>query len=100
MLSDIRPEPPQWALDAGLPGPFEGESFAAYCTRLGLEPGEFLIDLTDRTSCFANLRLAGRLARDMPEQWSEYVHKRSALTPARREALDRIARQLWPRRAV
>lgn len=70
------PEPPVWAVDAGLPEPRVRESFVAYVTRLGLDPAPLLADLTAQTACFANIRLASALTRSMPRQFHSYCRAR------------------------
>lgn len=78
-LDELRPEVPTWALDAGLPRPFRGETFVPYCERMGfseLEIGELTVELTSQTAPIANLRLRHLLARHLPDAWEEYVYER------------------------
>jgi len=72
----IRPEPAQWALDAGLPAPREEEGFIEYVERLGLNAADMLVDLTARTAELANLRLVSTLRRLLPKEFDEYVRDR------------------------
>jgi hypothetical protein len=74
----LSPEPPQWALDAGLPPPVGGESFCAYVERLGLDCDSLLVELTSRTLPLANSRLAALLTRELPEAFWAHVEKRRA----------------------
>ena len=46
----LRPQPPVWALEAGLPAPREDENFVRYVTRLGLDSSYFFEDLTAQTA--------------------------------------------------
>jgi hypothetical protein len=72
----LSPRPPQWALDAGLPPPVEGESFCAYIERLGLDCDYLLEGLTGRTLPCANSRLASLLMRELPDAFWAYAEKR------------------------
>jgi len=72
------PEPPLWALEAGLPEPLDGESFCAYVCRLGLDPEPLLVELTPRTATIANIRLSSTLMDEMPEAFGAYVGEWSA----------------------
>lgn len=69
----LRPLPPEWALQAGLPNPVDGEGFSEYVSRLGLNPKSLLEDLNERTLCLANGRLATTLQREMPAAFDRYV---------------------------
>ena len=69
----LLPEPPKWALDAGLTLPRTGETFSQYVERLGLSCPELLDELTERTICLANLRLATRLQYEMPGIFRRHV---------------------------
>ena len=95
--NDLRPEPPEWALDAGLPKPEKGEGFFEYVTRLGLDPGPLLIDLNDRTMCMANLRLAHALKCAMPHVWDLHVDKVASwhIPPERRDQIEKDAKLLF-----
>jgi hypothetical protein len=72
----LTPKPPQWALDAGLPPPVEGEPFVQYIERLGLDPDPLLEDLTVRTLPLANSRLASLLFRELPDVFWAHVASR------------------------
>jgi len=75
----VKPSPPQWALDAGLPAPKARESFEKYCLRLGFSQDdidELLTGLNDRTYVLANSRLAAYLVRRLPEHWEAYKKRR------------------------
>ena len=96
----LAPQPPQWALAAGLPEPEDGEGFARYVTRLGLDADWFFEDLTEQTAELAHLRLGSYLlAVHMPEVFQEHVHTLTLahLDDNRRRELDWI-RQTLPRR--
>jgi hypothetical protein len=84
----LRPEPPEWALAAGLPRP-NGEGFTDYVSALGLDPRSLLDGLTEQTICIANLRLATTLQRAMPHVFDLYVDKLAEkhIEPERRKAL-------------
>lgn len=75
----VKPSPPQWALDAGLPAPKARESFAKYCQRLGFtedEIDDLLIGLNEQTSVLANSRLAALLTRKLPQHWEAHKKRR------------------------
>lgn len=93
----LRPEPPQWALEAGLPPPKKKEGFAEYVTRLGLEAGELLVDLTAQTALLANGRLATTLARAMPAARDRYINHLASvhIEPLRRQWLEDVARDAF-----
>lgn len=88
------PEPPAWALEAGLPAPTEGETFVAYCIRLGIDPAPLVDDLDERTECIANMRLAHRLRLDLPRAWQAHIEAwlAASIKPERRREL-----QAWGR---
>lgn len=69
----LTPKPPQWALDAGLPGPELGEDYCAYVSRLGLDCSELLEGLTTKTAVVAHIRLAQKLADGAPDVWNAHV---------------------------
>jgi hypothetical protein len=94
----MKPEPPAWALDAGLPAPTPGEDFNAYCQRLGIDPAPLVDGLDARTECIANLRLADRLQRDLPRAWQAHIDARVAehIKPERRRKLQAWAREHMP----
>jgi len=80
LLADVlpAPEPPLWALEAGLPEPWDDESFCAYVFRLGLDPEPLLVELIPRTALLANLRLDSLLMGKMPGAFSKHVGEWSA----------------------
>ena len=90
---DLRPEPPSWALKAGLPSPHEGETFIPYVQRLGLQPEPLLVELTERTIVLANLRLAHTLKYAMRPAYDRHVDRIAEvhITPQRQEEIRRIA---------
>ena len=69
----LRPSPPAWALDAGLPEPLQGEGFSEYVRRIGMDPDELLVELNERTLCLANGRLATSLQRALPDVFDAHV---------------------------
>lgn len=93
----LRPEPPEWALFAGLPVPRNEEGFTEYVTRLGLDASELLIELTPRTICIANLRLAHALRQRAPAAFDRHLEELASkhITPERREELRSCAQRLW-----
>jgi hypothetical protein len=95
---NARPEPPLWAVYAGLPEPRDDEGYVEYLNRIGLDPVELLVDLTDRTACLANIRLESKLMRSMPEAYQRHVNAfvRSRLNPERRRYVVILASNLFP----
>lgn len=93
----LQPDPPQWALAAGLPEPESGETFSEYVLRLGLSPDSLLDGLTEQTVCLANGRLATALQRSMPQSFDLYVDAlcEGVLDSERRAEVERIAQSLW-----
>ena len=96
-MSELLPEPPQWALDAGIPYPLVGEGFTAYVTRLGLDSEALLEELNERTMCLANLRLATALQRSLPHYFDQHVDamSRGALGVEGQKRVERIADFIW-----
>lgn len=86
----IYPEPPAWALAAGLPAPFEGESLTEYATRLGFseeEQAALWVDLEKRVLDMAKYRLNHILTKKLPKEWETYKDARArAAIPAERLA--------------
>jgi len=83
----VKPSPPQWALDAGLPAPKDTETFIEYCHRLGWGQqtiDELLCDLTPRTAPLANTRMAALLIKKLPLAWEDHklIRYRSARRPS------------------
>lgn len=93
----LRPEPPLWALEGGLPAPQEEETFVSYVRRLGLKPEPLLAGLTERTIVIANTRFASRLQETMRPVFDRYVAKlaREHLTPERRKQIEIIASNVF-----
>lgn len=93
----LRPEPPRWALEAGLPEPKKEEGFAEYVTRLGLDAEELLVELTAQTAPLANGRLATTLARAMPGARDRYIEHLVSIhiDPLRRLYLEDVARSAF-----
>lgn len=90
----LLPDPPSWALDAGLPAPHEDETFIPYVKRLGLQPRPLLVELTRQTIMLANSRLATTLSRTMRPAFDRHVARLVEIhvTPARRRELEYVAR--------
>lgn len=88
--------PQQWALDAGLPEPEEGEPWIPYLFRLGLldtEIEELMVDLTDRTIDVLPYRFTDYLRKNgFAWHWNEHVRKRveACLSPKRIQELEEI----------
>jgi hypothetical protein len=97
--NSLRPQPPAWALEAGLPAPQEDENFVRYVTRLGLDSSYFFEELTAQTVELANLRLGSYLIDAMPEVFHAHVRalKLAHLDEGRRKELEWIKPTL-PRR--
>jgi hypothetical protein len=74
--SHLKPTPPRWALEAGLPAPRPRESFRKYVTRLGFDADELLVGLNERTLPLANGRLAAAIQYASPEAFSRYLRER------------------------
>jgi hypothetical protein len=73
-----RPDPPEWALAAGLPAPTAKEDFPAYVTRLGLDLDVLTEDLDERAVDMLNVRLASALILAAPEYFRHYLDERRA----------------------
>jgi len=76
----LRPDPPQWSIQAGLPLPLEDEEFCEYVTRLGLDCPDLLMDLDLRldesgVEGIANLRLATAIQKIVPDIFSAYTER-------------------------
>lgn len=91
------PKPPRWALDAGLPAPRDEETFAPYVLRLGFDPKDLLVDLTEQTAPLANYRLATTLQRCMPEVFDSHIGDLAVIHigPERRMEIENAARSLF-----
>lgn len=75
MLDQVKPELPVWVLNLDLePRPVEGESFRGYCTRIGLDPDEVLVELKDQTAPLANCRLAHALRQRHHERYQRWLN--------------------------
>lgn len=73
---DVLADLPQWAVEAGLPRAYENESLRTYCVRMMFtkrEIASLFVELTERTACIANLRLACLLRKKLPTVWRAYV---------------------------
>lgn len=72
--------PQQWALDAGLPEPEEGEPWVPYLFRLGLldiDIEKLMLELTDRTADLMPWRFTEYLREHgFRHIWNDYVEKR------------------------
>jgi hypothetical protein len=95
---NARPEPPLWAVYAGLPEPRDDEDYIEYLNRIGLDPVELLADLTDQTACLANIRLESKLMRSMPRAYRRYadVWVKERLNPERQRHVAILASNLFP----
>lgn len=88
--------PHQWALDAGLPEPEEGETWVPYLFRLGLldiDIENLMVELTDRTQGLLAYRFTDYLRKHgFAQQWTDYVEERIGgwMTDERRLELDDI----------
>lgn len=93
----LRPEPPLWALEGGLPAPQKGETFIPYVRRLGLKPSPLLAGLNRRTISCANMRLATALQKCMQPTFDHYVDglARKHLTPERRRWVENLAYNIF-----
>lgn len=96
-LSDLKPNPPRWALAAGLPRPRKYESFRHYVGRLGLDADLLLEGLDDRTAVLANIRLASRLQIELPHEFDLHVQELASKwdTPFRRKQVEAEARRAF-----
>ena len=88
--------PQQWAIDAGLPEPEEGETWIPYLFRLGLldiDIEKLMVELTDRTADLMPHRFTEYLRKHgFREHWNAYCRKRvdEWVTPQRRKELAAI----------
>ena len=74
----VHPDPPAWAVEAGIPAPWNGETFVRYCVRIGipLAVAEDMLDgLTERTAPCANDRLGTYLMRQCPDAFWAHVER-------------------------
>lgn len=96
----LAPSPAQWALDAGLPAPWEGEGFTEYAARLGLDAVELVDGLNATTICLANYRLNTQLQRRMRSTFDAHVQalSRAHLDDSRRAEVRRAAEIIWGER--
>lgn len=72
----MKPRPPRWALEAGLPEPLAAESFRAYWSRLGVAESTLnavLRDLHGSTETVANERMSSYVARVAPDSYREAI---------------------------
>jgi hypothetical protein len=93
----LRPEPPLWALEEGLPAPHEGETFVPYVLRLGLQPAPLLVELDRRTIPLANGRLSTALSRAMQPAFDRHIERlaQKHITPQRRRELEVMAYNIF-----
>lgn len=71
---NLEPQPPQWALDAGLPYPALSEPLGEYVARIGLSYWELIEGLYDpRASANVHIRLANMIADACPDAWRAHV---------------------------
>jgi hypothetical protein len=75
---NLKPEPPQWALDAGLPAPVNGEVLGEYVERIGLPYWRLVYGLTPRTAVNAHIRLVNMIADSCPDVWRRHLHEWTA----------------------
>lgn len=72
----MRPQPPRWLLEAGLPEPQPGDDLVGYWRRHGVP--QHVIDgcyegLTERTLELANVRVNTQVRLGCPAAFTEYV---------------------------
>jgi len=72
-LWNIKPQPPQWAMDAGVPPPRALEGIGAYCERLGLPYTKLVEGLGEITAVNVHIRFANMLADENPGVWRQHV---------------------------
>ena len=71
---NLEPQPPQWALDAGLPYPEINEPLGAYCQRIGINYYELVNGLDDpRAGVNVHIRLVNMVADACPDAWRAHV---------------------------
>jgi hypothetical protein len=73
---DIPVDIPAWAIEAGMPQPFEGETFKSYWTRVGVSDrvvAKAFKGLTDQTAEVANARMHTYLVRTMRKAFTKHV---------------------------
>ena len=71
----IKPQPPQWALDAGLPPPEPREGIGDYCNRLGIPYQQLVGDLSVRAAVNVHIRFANMIADRCPDIWRRHVEQ-------------------------
>ena len=74
-MNGPKPHCPVWAYNEGLAEPEYGETFRHYVTRIGFDADLLLADLTRRTECVANVRLAHAIADRQPMWWQRHVEE-------------------------
>jgi hypothetical protein len=72
---NLKPQPPQWALDAGLPAPDNGEVLGEYVTRIGLDYWKLVEGLDTRAAVNAHIRLVNMLADACPDAWQAHLRE-------------------------
>lgn len=96
----LLPEPPSWALEAGLPAPHKGETFIPYVERLGLQPEPLLVELTEQTIVCANSRLKAKLASTMRPVFNRHIDTlvEKHILPERQREISNMAFNLFGNR--
>jgi hypothetical protein len=73
---NLEPQPPQWALDAGLPYPEKDEVLGDYCGRIGISYWKLVEGIYDRrASANVHIRLANMIADACPDAWRAHVEE-------------------------
>jgi hypothetical protein len=73
---NLEPQPPQWALDAGLPYPERGEVLGDYCGRIGVSYWKLVEGLDDpRAGVNVHIRLVNMIADACPDAWWAHVEE-------------------------
>ena len=73
---NLSPNPPQWALDAGLPHPTVGEALGDYCIRIGVPYYKLIEGLDDpRMAGNVHIRLVNLIAEACPDAWRAHVQE-------------------------
>lgn len=72
---NLEPQPPQWALDAGLPYPEIGEPLGEYCHRIGVPYWKLVEGLDARATVNVHIRLVNMIAEACPDAWRAHVQE-------------------------
>lgn len=71
---NLEPQPPQWALDAGLPYPEINEPLGEYCERIGISYWKLIEGLYHpRAAANVHIRMANMIADACPDAWRAHV---------------------------